>query len=74
MIDIGTIKYDKEKHIIKLELSNIIKDNLSKQQSNDLQVAWTKLAELIESPLNKSIRGDKVHGNTNDIRENIGKH
>ena len=58
MIKLGEINFNTEKHTIDLELTSLIEDNLTQHQSQDLQVAWHKLAALIESALNKSAKGE----------------
>ena len=58
MIKLGEINFNTDKHTIDLELTSLVEDNLTQQQSQDLQVAWTKLATLIESALNKSAKGE----------------
>lgn len=58
MIKLGDINFNTEKHSIELELTSLVEDNLTQHQSQDLQVAWTKLATLIESALNKSAKGE----------------
>ena len=58
MIKLGEINFNTDKHTIDLELTDLVEENLTKHQSDDLQVAWTKLATLIESALNKSAKGE----------------
>ena len=58
MIKLGEINYNTDKHTIELELASLVEDNLTQHQSQDLQVAWHKLAALIESALNKSAKGE----------------
>ena len=58
MIKLAEINYNTDKHTIELELASLVEDNLTQHQSQDLQVAWHKLATLIESALNKSAKGE----------------
>lgn len=58
MIKLGEINYNTDKHTIELELASLVENNLTQHQSQDLQVAWHKLATLIESTLNKYIEGE----------------
>ena len=58
MIKLGEINFNTYKHTIDLELASLVENNLTHHQSQDLQVAWTKLATLIESALNKSAKGE----------------
>ena len=58
MIKLGEINFNTEKHSIELELASLLESNLTQHQSQDLQVAWHKLATLIESALNKYVEGE----------------
>lgn len=58
MIKLGEINFNTDKHTIDLELASLVENNLTHHQLQDLQVAWTKLAALIESALNKSAKGE----------------
>ena len=58
MIKLGEINFNTYKHTIDLELTDLVEENLTKHQSDDLQVAWTKLATLIEIALKKSVEGE----------------
>lgn len=58
MIKLGEINFNTDKHTIELELTSLVENNLTQHQSQDLQVAWDKLATLIDSALKKSSKGE----------------
>lgn len=60
MIKLGEINYNTDKHTIDLELASLVENNLTQHQSQDLQVAWHKLATLIDTALKKSINGEDI--------------